>query len=194
LALAAGADRRAHGVEQDLPVPAHALLVVGLGVAGVHRKHQIGDAGLHHVGEQLGVLAGAAVAVGVHHDVGEAQLGGRADERHDAGVQRRLAPVVQLDGADPQVGALLDQPAGEAGVNVPFLVGVLVETLGPDVLVGPDLAEPLRVLLGAAAAQVADRDALQVDVHRVIGGIQLGFAAVPLPAVGFVALAAVGLA
>ena len=97
--------RRAHGVEQDLPLPAHALLVVAVGVAGVHREHEVGDAGLHEVREQLRVLARAAVAVGVHHDVGEAERGRLAHEGDDARVQRRLAAVVELDRADTPMSA-----------------------------------------------------------------------------------------
>ena len=165
-------------------LPAHALAVVAVGIAGVHREHEVGDAGLHELREQLGVLARAAVAVGVHHDVGEAELGRLAHEGHDARVQRGLAAVVELDRADAHVRALLEEPAVEDGVHVAALVGVLVEALGADVLVGPDLAEALGVLLGAAAAQVAHRDRLEVDVDGVVGGVHLRLAPVPLPAVG----------
>jgi hypothetical protein len=89
-----------------------------------------------------------------------------------------------------EVGALLDEPPVEHGVHVPPLEGVLVEALRPDVLVGPDLAEALGVLLGAAAAEVADRHRLDVDVDRMVRGVHLRLAAVPFPAVGFVALGA----
>ena len=115
-----------------------------------------------------------------------------AHERDDPRVQRRLAAVVQLDRADADVRALLDQPAVEHGVHVAALVGVLVDALRADVLVGPDLAEALRVLLGAAAAQVAHRHRLDVHVDRVVGGVRLGLAAVPLAAVGLVASLRVG--
>ena len=91
-----------------------------------------------------------------------------------------------------KVGALLDHAAVEHRVHVAALVGVLVEALRADVLVRPDLTETLRVLLRAAAAQVADRDALKVNVDRVVGGVLLGLAALPFLAVGLVALAAAG--
>ena len=192
LALRAGLDRRAHGVEQDLPAAADALLQVRLGVAAVHGEHEVGDAGPDQLGEQLGVLAGPAVAVGVHHDVGEAELGRLAHEGHDARMERGLAAVVELDRAHAHVRALLDHAPVEDGVHVAALVGVLVEALGADVLVRPDLAEPLGVFFGAAAAQVAHRHRLDVDVDGMVGGVHLGLPALPLLAVGLVALGARG--
>ncbi|PYQ50369.1 MAG: hypothetical protein DMF78_15870, partial [Acidobacteria bacterium] len=192
LALRARVDRGAHGVEQHLPAPAHALLEVLLGVAPVDGEHEVGDARLHELGEELRVLARAAVAVGVHHDVGEAQGRRLAHEGDDARVQRRLAAIVELDGAHAHVRALLEQPAVEDGVHVAALVRMLVEALGADVLVGPDLAEALGVLLRAPAAQVADRHRLQVHVDGMVGGVHVRLAALPFPAIGLVALGARG--
>ena len=108
------------------------------------------------------------------------------------GMERGLAAVVELDRAHPHVRALLEQASVEDGVHVAALVGVLVEALGADVLVGPDLAEALGVLLGAAAAQVAHRHRLDVDVDGMVRGVHVRLAPLPLAAVGLVALGAGG--
>ena len=75
----------------------------------------------------------------------------------------------------------------ELGIHVALLVCVLVESLLSNMLVGPDLAKPVRVALRASAPEIAHRDALEVDVHGVIGAVHLLPASIPLLAVGFVA-------
>ena len=140
--MSARFDRAPDGVKQDIPIAADALFVVRHFIGGVDREHEIGDAGFHELGKELGPRPRAAIAVRVHHDVRKAELRGLADERHDLGMERRLAAIVELDGAHAHLSALAQQSAIELGVHVAPLIRVLVEAELADVLVGPDLAEP----------------------------------------------------
>jgi hypothetical protein len=59
-------------------------------------------------------------------------------------------------------------------------------------LMSPDLAKTLWVLLGAATAEVTDRHRLQVHVNRVVGRVELLAPTIPFVAVLLETLAASG--
>jgi hypothetical protein len=69
---------------------------------------------------------------------------------------------------------------------------VIFESLGPDVLMSPDLAKTLWVLLRAATAEVTDRYRLQIHVNGVVGRVEILSPTIPFLAVLLVAVAASG--
>ena len=69
---------------------------------------------------------------------------------------------------------------------------MLTEVTVANVLVSPDLAEAFGIFLGAPASKVANRHRLQINVYRVVGGIHLLAATIPLAPISLVALAAAG--
>ena len=142
--------------------------------------------------EELRILSRTTVTVRVDHDVWKAELGCGTDETDDLGMKRRLSTVVELDGTDADVGAFLDEPIVERRIHVTTDVGVVAESLCANVLVRPDLAEPLGIFFGATATKVTDRDRLEIHMDRMIALVQLLASTIPLLSIGLVALTPAG--